>query len=146
MNTAPFAPLQGRAAAHTGYSRALLASASINQAAKAAMSVQERVGSYSGNLALATRRDRVRICSSIQMQTTPFQWHSAVSNGASKFPGSETRGMWCVRELLKNSRYFVVPKRDGVLRPILDLRPINRVLCKHSFWMITLKHGMHFAH
>ncbi len=54
-------------------------------------------------------------------------------------PGSETRGMRCVRELLKNSRYFVVPKRDGGLCPILDLRPINRVLCQHSFWMITLK-------
>ncbi len=37
------------------------------------------------------------------------------------------------------SRYFVVPKRDGGLRPILDLRPINRALCKRLFRMITLK-------
>ncbi len=37
------------------------------------------------------------------------------------------------------SRYFVVPKRDGGLRPILDLRPINRALCKRPFRMITLK-------
>ncbi len=36
------------------------------------------------------------------------------------------------------SRYFVVPKRDGGLRPILDLRPINRALCKHPFRMILL--------
>lgn len=28
------------------------------------------------------------------------------------------------------SRYFVVPKKGGGLRPILDLRPINRVLYK----------------
>ncbi len=35
------------------------------------------------------------------------------------------------------SRYFVVPKRDG--GPILDLRPINRALCKRPFRMITLK-------
>ncbi len=54
-------------------------------------------------------------------------------------PVLRTGGMRCVRELLKNSRYFVVPKRDGGLCPILDLRPINRVLCQHSFWMITLK-------
>ncbi len=37
------------------------------------------------------------------------------------------------------SRYFLVPKRDGGLRPILDLRPINRALCKRPFRMITLK-------
>ncbi len=37
------------------------------------------------------------------------------------------------------SCYFVVPKRDGGLRPILDLRPINRALCKRPFRMITLK-------
>ncbi len=37
------------------------------------------------------------------------------------------------------SRYFVVPKRDGGLRPILDLRPINRALCERPFRMITLK-------
>ncbi len=37
------------------------------------------------------------------------------------------------------SRYFVIPKRDGGLRPILDLRPINRALGKHPFRMLTLK-------
>ncbi len=41
---------------------------------------------------------RVRIYSSIQMQTTLFQWHGAVSNIASKCPGSETRGMLSDRE------------------------------------------------
>ncbi len=33
----------------------------------------------------------------------------------------------------------MVPKRDGGLHPILDLRPINRALCKRPFRMITLK-------
>ncbi len=46
---------QCTAAAHTGYSRA------SND--PAAMSVHERVGSYSGYLALATQRDRARIYS-----------------------------------------------------------------------------------
>ncbi len=36
------------------------------------------------------------------------------------------------------SRYFVVPKRDWGIRPILDLRPINRALYKRPFRMITL--------
>ncbi len=70
---------QCRSAAHTSYSRA-----SNDQAAKAAMSVHQRMESYSGNLALATQRDRVGIYSSIQTQTTPFQWRGAVSNIASK--------------------------------------------------------------
>ncbi len=37
------------------------------------------------------------------------------------------------------SCYFVIPKRDGGLRPILDLRPINRALGKRPFRMLTLK-------
>ncbi len=62
------------------------------------MSVHERVESYSGNLALATQRDRAGIYSSIQTQTTPFQWRGAVSNIASKYPGSETRDRLSARE------------------------------------------------
>ncbi len=37
------------------------------------------------------------------------------------------------------SRYFLIPKKDGGLRPILDLRLLNSVLMKRSFRMITLK-------
>ncbi len=37
------------------------------------------------------------------------------------------------------SRYFLVPKKDGGLRPILDLRFLSYALMKRSFRMITLK-------
>ncbi len=37
------------------------------------------------------------------------------------------------------SRYFLVPKKDGALRPILDLRLLNHALMKRPFRMITLK-------
>ncbi len=37
------------------------------------------------------------------------------------------------------SRYFLVPKKDGGLRPILELRLLNHALTKRLFWMITLK-------
>ncbi len=37
------------------------------------------------------------------------------------------------------SRYFLVPKKDGGLRPVLDLRLLNYALMKWSFRMITLK-------
>ncbi|KAI2656145.1 Transposon Ty3-G Gag-Pol polyprotein [Labeo rohita] len=37
------------------------------------------------------------------------------------------------------SRYFLVPKRDGGLRPILDLRLLNRALMRRPFKMLNLK-------
>ncbi len=37
------------------------------------------------------------------------------------------------------SRYFLVPKKDGGLQPILDLRILNYALMKRSFRIITLK-------
>ncbi|KAL0168330.1 hypothetical protein M9458_036552, partial [Cirrhinus mrigala] len=38
------------------------------------------------------------------------------------------------------SPYFTVPKKGGGLRPILDLRVLNRALLKLPFKMLTLKH------
>ncbi len=37
------------------------------------------------------------------------------------------------------SRYFLVPKKDGGLRPIIDLRRLNHALMRRPFRMITLK-------
>ncbi len=37
------------------------------------------------------------------------------------------------------SRYFVVPKKDGGLRPILDLRLLNRSVRRLKFRMLTVK-------
>ncbi len=38
-----------------------------------------------------------------------------------------------------NSRYFLIPKKDGGLKPILDLRNLNHALMKRLFRMITSK-------
>ncbi|XDV35164.1 hypothetical protein PO909_005166 [Leuciscus waleckii] len=38
------------------------------------------------------------------------------------------------------SRYFLVPKKDGALRPILDLRHLNKALMRRPFKMITTRH------
>ncbi|KAL0149293.1 hypothetical protein M9458_055331 [Cirrhinus mrigala] len=37
------------------------------------------------------------------------------------------------------SRYFIVPKKDGGLRPILDLRLLNRSVMRLKFKMLTIK-------
>jgi hypothetical protein len=37
------------------------------------------------------------------------------------------------------SRYFLIPKKDGGLRPILDLRRLNRALMRRPFRMTTVK-------
>ncbi|XP_019204408.1 uncharacterized protein LOC109195978 [Oreochromis niloticus] len=47
-------------------------------------------------------------------------------------PASETDKGWY-------SRYFVVPKRGGGLRPILDLRVLNTYLRTYRFKMLTLR-------
>lgn len=39
-----------------------------------------------------------------------------------------------------SSTYFIVPKKGGGLRPILDLRTLNRALHKLPFRMLTQKH------
>ena len=36
------------------------------------------------------------------------------------------------------SRYFIVPKKDGGLRPIIDLRHLNRSLRRFRFKMLTI--------
>ncbi len=37
------------------------------------------------------------------------------------------------------SRYFIVPKKDGGLRPILDLQLLNRLVMHLKFKMHTVK-------
>ncbi|KAI2647325.1 Transposon Ty3-G Gag-Pol polyprotein [Labeo rohita] len=44
-----------------------------------------------------------------------------------------------VRESGFYSRYFIVPKKDGGLRPIIDLRHLNRSVMKLKFKMLTIK-------
>ncbi len=43
------------------------------------------------------------------------------------------------RETVFYSRYFIVPKKDGGLRPILDLRVLNDSIMQLKFKMLTLR-------
>ena len=53
-------------------------------------------------------------------------------------PASETNKGWY-------SRYFVVPKKGGGLRPILDLWVLNKYLRTYKFKMLTLRQGDWFT-
>ncbi len=50
------------------------------------------------------------------------------------------------REIGFYRRYFVIPKRDRGLCPILDLRPINRALGKRPFRILTQKQILEQIH
>ncbi len=41
------------------------------------------------------------------------------------------------------SRYFIVPKKDGGLHPILDLRVLNDCIMQLKFKMLTLRQIVH---
>ncbi len=43
------------------------------------------------------------------------------------------------RESRFYSRYFIVPKKDGGLRPIIDLRQLNHSVSQLKFKMLTLR-------
>ncbi|KAJ1202338.1 hypothetical protein NDU88_006138 [Pleurodeles waltl] len=55
-----------------------------------------------------------------------------LSKGAVELVPEQERGRGCY------SRYFLIPKKDGRLRPILDLRILNWFLNQEKFKMLTL--------
>ncbi len=95
--------------------------------------------------------DKTRLFTPIRSKTTALprcgRHHSAQRGRSSPARrGDESAGKGSHRSLPPAqsesgfySRYFLIPKKDGGLRPILDLRLLNHALTKRSFRMITLK-------
>ncbi len=126
---------------------------SLTRHSASSVALPSRMGASTGGIAVGSPHNSNRLHSSVWEKSPPrFDGvHLTVVNSASKasvlqqelssllqkgaieeIPQSEVeRGFF--------SCYFLVPKRDGGLRPILDLRRLNFSLYKGKFKMLTIK-------
>ncbi len=111
-----------------------------------------RMGASTGSIVLGSPHDSVRLYSSVWEKSPRFDGvQLTVVNSASKASVlqqelSSLLQKGAIEEIPQSdiergffSRYFLVPKRDGGLRPILDLRRLNFSLYKGKFKMLTMK-------
>ncbi|KAJ1149390.1 hypothetical protein NDU88_002200, partial [Pleurodeles waltl] len=75
---------------------------------------------------------RTAFCSDDHLLLLQQEVMSLLSKGAVALVPEQERGQGCY------SRYFLIPKKDGWLRPILDLRILNWFLKQEKFKMLTL--------
>ncbi len=125
---------------------------SLTRHSDSSVALPSRMGASTRGIAVGSPHNSNRLHSSVWKKSPCFdRVHLTVVNSASKasvlqqelssllqkgaieeVPQSEVeRGFF--------SRYFLVPKRDGGLRPILDLRRLNLSLYKGKFKMLTMR-------
>ncbi len=127
---------------------------SLTRHSDSSVTLPSRMGASTGGIAVGSQHFSNQLHSSVWKKSPPPRFdgvHLTVVNSASKasvlqqelssllqkgaieeVPQSEVeRGFF--------SRYFLVPKRDGGLRPILDLRRLNFSLYKGKFKMLTMR-------
>ncbi len=111
-----------------------------------------RMGASTRGIALGSPHNSVRLHTSVWEKSPPLRRGSADSSkqclqgfcSTTRTFLPSTEG--AIEEIPQSdiergffSRYFLVPKRDGGLRPILDLRRLNFSLYKGKFKMLTMK-------
>ncbi len=117
------------------------------------VTLPSRMGAFTRGIAVGSPHNSNRLHSSVWEKSPPrFDGvHLTVVNSAAKasvlqqeFSSLLQKG--AIEEVPQSevergffSRYFLVPKRDGGLRPILDLRRLNLSLYKGKFKMLTMR-------
>ncbi len=125
---------------------------SLTRHSASSIALPSRMGASTGGIAVGSPHNSVRLHSSVWEKHPPFDGvHLTVVNSASKASVlqqelSSLLQKGAIEEVPQLdvergffSRYFLVPKRDGGLRPILDLRRLNCSLYKGKFKMLTIK-------
>ncbi len=126
---------------------------SLTRHSASSIALPSRMGASTGGIAVGSLHNSVRLHSSVWEKSPPrFDGdHLTVVNSASKASVlqqelSSLLHKGAIEEVpqldVKRgffSRYFLVPKRDGGLRPILDRRRLNFSLYKGKFKMLTIK-------
>ncbi len=94
---------------------------------------------------------RKGVSNSVRFSTTALQRCDSHTGGPRAGSGYGTRGESPIKEgghrggpssregIRVYSRYFIVPKKDGGLRPIIDLRQLNHSVSQLKFKMLTLR-------
>ncbi len=115
------------------------------------VTLPSRMGAFTRGIAVGSPHNSNRLHSSVWEKSPPFQRGSPDSSKQRRQGFCSTTGTFLPPAERSNrgstavgsrtgffSRYFLVPKRDG-LRPILDLRRLNLFLYKGKFKMLTMR-------
>ncbi len=110
------------------------------------------MGAFTRGIAVGSPHNSNRLHSSVWEKSPPFRRGSPDSSKQRRQGFCSTTGTFLPPAERSNrgstadgsrtrffSRYFLVPKRDGGLRPILDLRRLNLSLYKGKFKMLTMR-------
>ncbi len=106
-----------------------------------------RMGAFTRGIAVGSPHNPNRLHSSVWEKSPPFRRGSPDSSKQRRQGFCSTQELSSLLEEVPQSevergffsRYFLIPKRDGGLRPILDLRRLNLSLYKGKFKMLTMR-------
>ncbi len=125
---------------------------SLTRHSASSIALLSRMGASTGGIAVGSPHNSVRLHTSVGKNPPRFDGvHLTVVNSASKASVLQQKlssllQKGAIEEVPQSdveqgffSRYFLIPKRDGGLRPILDLGRLNFSLYKGKFKMLTMK-------
>ncbi len=123
---------------------------SLTRHSDSSVALPSRMGASTGGIAVGSPHNSNRLHSSVWEKSPPLRRGSPDSSKQRLQGLCSTTGTFLQKGAIEEvpqsevergffSRYFLIPKRDGGLRPNLDLRRLNFSLYKGKFKMLTIK-------